>query len=71
MKLLQTPSGENLTLIFDRIDKEINKYALAPQQRPLPSYMVRTGSHVKFLWAPKLWILLQMMRVRHDTQWAR
>ena len=68
-QVLQAPSADNLTRIFNRIDQEINDYNL--EEQLLPSHTVQTSSYVKFLWAPKLWILLQVMRVRHDTQWAR
>ena len=69
MQVLQTPNEDNLCLIFDRIDQEIHDYM--SQVLHLPCHAVTTNSLFKFLWAPKLWILLQVMRVCHDTQWAR
>jgi len=68
-QLLRTPNEESLRRIFDRIDQEINNYAREPRQ--LSMYTVHTGSFVNLVWAPTLWIFLQVMRVRHDTQWAR
>lgn len=66
---LHTPTQENLARIFQLINQEVQSYNLS--QLSLPTFTVKTGSSVRFLWAPKPWILLQVLRVRHDVRVAR
>ena len=54
------------------ICRQVESYNLACiQTLPMPSFVSQQGSYVMLLWAPRPWVLLQALRVRHDEREAR
>ena len=58
--------------IFIYIYRQVESYNLACiETLPMPSFVSQQGSYVMMLWAPRPWVLLQALRVRHDEREAR